>query len=195
MAYLAPVMALAGVVVGASLSFLFTSTMEKRKESWTLDREWRERKLRAYGAFLTDVRRLRDLAQRVAAAVDLDDQAPPLGRDAGLEPMAEANMARSASFETVNLVGGRDVVEAGRELNRAVWRLEWFARGFLDDSDREGWAEAFRAYHAAINEFNKRARLDIGVLSEFSPRSTEPSTRIQYERDRAARGSPTANPG
>ena len=192
---LAPIMALVGVVVGAGLSFIFTFTVERRKERWTLDREWRERKLRAYSTFLADIKRMRDLAQRIAAAVGLDDQAPPMDRETGMEHLAEANMARSASFETVNLIAGRPVVEAGRQLNRAVWRLEWFARGFLDDADHKGWATAFRAYHAAINHFHECARLDVGVSGEFSPRSTEPSPRVQYEKDRAARNSSTTDPG
>jgi hypothetical protein len=171
-----------------------TFTVEKRKERWTFDREWRERKLRVYSTFLADIKRMRDLAQRIAAVVGLDEQAPPMSRDTGLEQLAEANMARSASFETVNLIAGRAVVEAGRELNRTVWRLEWFARGFLDDADREGWAAAFRAHHAAINDFHKYARLDVGVSDEFSPRSTEPSPKDPYDHDIAARKSPTNDP-
>ncbi|MFG1604945.1 hypothetical protein [Actinoplanes sp. NPDC049265] len=194
MTYLAPIMALAGVIVGGCLSIMMTLTVERKREHWNLAREWRERKLQAYGTYLADVKRLRDLAERVAASVGLDDQAPPLGRDAGLEQMAEANMARSVSFETVNLVGGRPVVEAGRLLNRAVWRLEWFARGLLDDSDREGWIHAFRSYHAAINVFTECSRLDVDVSGEFSPRVTEPSPRVQYESDRAGRDSATVHP-
>jgi hypothetical protein len=56
----------------------------------------------------------------------------------------------------------------------------------------DGWGEAFRTHHTAINVFNESARLDIGVSGEFSPRSTEPSPRAQYEKDRAGRD-PFAN--
>jgi hypothetical protein len=179
-------------MVGAGLSYFFTSMAERRRQRWTLQREWRGLKLQVYGAYVADVKRMRDLAQRIAAGVQLDDQAPPLSRDAGSEPLAEANMARSSSFETVTLIGGKAVVEAGRGLNRAVWRLEWFARGFFDDTDRAGWAEAFHSYHAAIDRFHESARLDIGVTAEFSPRPTEPSPRDQYDRDRIERIQPPA---
>jgi hypothetical protein len=186
---LSPLFALVGVVVGAALSYFFTLVTEKRRERWALGREWRERKLQAYSTYLSDVKRMRDIAQRVAVDVGLDDQAPPLRRDAGLEPLAEANMSRSSSFESVSLIGGKDVVDAGRALNRAVWRLEWFARGFLDDSDGEGWDEAFRNYLAAINKFHESARLDLGVSGEVAPREAEPSPRVQYEMDRRERQS------
>jgi hypothetical protein len=140
---LGPVLAHVGVIIGAGLSYLFTTLGEHRRERWALGREWRERKLQAYGRYLGDVKRMRDLAQRIAAHVGLDDQAFPLPREQGIDQLAEANMARSSSYETVALLGAPDVVEAARELNRAVWRLDWLARGLLDDSDSQGVVRQF----------------------------------------------------
>jgi len=42
---LGPLLALAGVIVGAGLSYVFTTIGETRRERWALGREWRERKL------------------------------------------------------------------------------------------------------------------------------------------------------
>jgi hypothetical protein len=92
-------------------------------------------------------------------------------------------MARSNSFEAINLIAGNEVILAGRQLNLAVWRMEWFARGFLDDSDREGWAIAFRNYFDAVYRFHESARLDLGIDGGFSPRSAEVSPRVRYELD------------
>nr|WP_221377645.1 hypothetical protein [Actinoplanes polyasparticus] len=173
--------------MGAILSFLFTSVGEKRREQWAVGREWRQRRLDAYGKYVSDIKRMRDLAQRIAAAVGLDDQAPQLSRDAGLDLLTEANMARSNSFEAINLIAGNEVILAGRQLNLAVWRMEWFARGFLDDSDREGWSLAFRDYFEAVNSFHEAARMDLGIDGGFSPRSAEVSPRVRYELDRQKR--------
>ena len=126
---------------------------------------------------------MRNIAERMAAAVGLDDEAPPLERELGMELLAKANMERSSSFETVNLVGAKEVVEAARALNRSIWRIEWFARGLLNDDDREGWIQAIHNYHGAINSFLKVARADLGVAGEFSRRSTEPSPLLSYEAD------------
>jgi hypothetical protein len=184
MSLVAPLAALAGVVIGAVLSFVFTYFGERRREEWALAREWRERTLEACAAYLADVKLMRDIAQRVAADVGLDDQAPALSRGAGLDSLAEANMARSRSYEAVTLISGAETIIAARELNRVIWRLEWFARGLLDDTDVAGWEEAVHQYHRAMNAFHLCVRRELGISSEFSPRRSEPSPRELYESDR-----------
>jgi hypothetical protein len=184
MSLVAPLAALAGVVIGAVLSYVFTYFGERRREEWALDREWRERMLEACTAYLADVKRMRDIAQRIAADVGLDGQAPALPRDSGIDLLAEANMARSRSFETVALITGAETVDAARELNRVTWRLEWFARGLLDDADVAGWEDAVRRYHRAMNAFHLCVRRELGINSEFSPRRPEHSPREQWESDR-----------
>jgi hypothetical protein len=176
-----PLIALAGVAVGGVLSYLFASLGENRRERWALAREWRERRLHAYSAYVGDVKRMRDVAQRIAADVGLDETAPPLSRSAGADLLAEANMARSRSFETLALIADRDLVETAFELNRTIWRLEWFARGLLDDADADGWHDAVRSYHRAINAFHQKARHELGIVGEFAPRGTEGPPRVQHE--------------
>lgn len=46
------VLALAGVILGAALSYFFTLASERRRERWALRREWREKKLLAYSTYL-----------------------------------------------------------------------------------------------------------------------------------------------
>ncbi|GLW32993.1 hypothetical protein [Actinoplanes regularis] len=187
-----PLIALVGVVVGAVLSYAFAVLGESRRERWALNREWRERRLQTYGAYVADVKRMRSIAQRIGADVGLDDQAPRLRREDGLDQLAEANMARGNSFEALAMMAGRDLVEAARELNRTVWRLEWFARGLLDDADVEGWHIAAGNYYEAINRFNHLARTELGVTGELSPRAAEKSPREHYEQERRTRTSKAA---
>ncbi|MEU8243102.1 hypothetical protein AB0C07_33005 [Actinoplanes missouriensis] len=187
MSIVGPLLALAGVFVGAGLSYVFTTVGEKRRERWALGREWRERRLQTYSAYVVDVKRMKNIAARIAADVGLDDQASPLTRDAGTDLLAEADMARGNSFETLVLIAGRELGEAARALDHAVWRLEWFARGLLDDSDADGWHEATRDYYRAVNVFHERARAELGVTGAFLPRQAEGSPRERYERERRAR--------
>jgi hypothetical protein len=182
-----PLLALAGVLLGAVLSYVFSLQGERRRERWALNREWRERRLQTYGTYVSDIKRMKSIAARIAAGVGLDDQAPPLARDAGKDVLAEANMARGNSFETLALMADRELVEAARVLNRAIARLEWFARGLLDDTDVEGWHVAKRDYYAALNNFHEFARHELGVTGMFSPRETEGSPREQYEQERQTR--------
>jgi hypothetical protein len=182
-----PLLALAGVIVGAVLSYVFTLLGESRRERWALSREWRERRLQAYSAYVTDVKRMRSIAHRIAAGIGLSAKAHPLARDDGADLLAEANMARGRSFETLTLMAGRDLVEAARALNRAIWRLEWFARGLLDDADMEGWQIAERDYFRAIGLFHECARQELGVKEDFTPREVEGSPREEYEQERQTR--------
>ena len=93
------VVAVRRLVDAVELERLRGAAARSSMQQWALGREWRDRRLQAYGAYVGDIKRMRDLAQRVAAAVGLDDQAPPLDREAGLPLLAEANMTRSSSFE------------------------------------------------------------------------------------------------
>ncbi|WP_155123440.1 MULTISPECIES: hypothetical protein [unclassified Actinoplanes] len=188
MSILGPLIALAGVLIGAILSYVFSLKGERRRERWALDREWRERRLQTYSEYVSDVKRMKSIAARIAAGLGLDDQSPPLDRETGKNVLAEANMARGNSFETLALMGDQALVEAARALNRAVWRLEWFARGLLDDTDVEGWDIATRDYYHAVNDFHRLARHELGVTGVFSPREAEGSPREQYELDRRTRG-------
>ncbi|MBM2619572.1 hypothetical protein JIG36_28915 [Actinoplanes sp. LDG1-06] len=188
MSVLGPLIALLGVVVGGALSYVFAALGESRKERWALGREWRGRKIDAYATYMADVRHLRDSAQRVAAGAGLDDTALPLSREEGVERLSEANLVRNRSFETVTLLADGEVVEAGRALNRAVWRLEWFARGLLDDRDTEGWRTACHAYSDAVNAFHECARRELGVQGRFTPREPEVSPRSRYEQERKLTG-------
>lgn len=192
MSIASPLIALAGVVVGAVLSFVFTQLGERRREQWALSREWRERRLRTYTAYLDNVKRTRSISQRVAADIGLDDQAPPLSRDEAIDQLMEANKADASSFEALARVADRELVEAARALNRAVWRLEWFARGLLDDTDVDGWHIAVGDYFHAMNRFHERARDELGVHGGFSPRVHEDSPRALYEQERRVRTHGTA---
>ncbi|MBG0565355.1 hypothetical protein [Actinoplanes aureus] len=188
---------LAGVIVGAVLSYVFARMGESRRERWALGREWRERRLQIYGAYLADVKRIRMLAQRIAADVGLDDQAPSLSRADGVDLLDEADMARGNTFELLALIASQDLVKAAGALNDAVWDLEWFARGRLDDTDIEGWHSRMRNYFQALNVFHKHARHELGVTGELSPREAQGSPRVRYERERQTRnqqGNPSAIP-
>jgi hypothetical protein len=144
------------------LTYVFSVQGERRRERWAVDRERRERRLRTYSGYLSDVKRMKNIAARIAADAGLDDRAPPLARTAGQDALAEAAMARGDSFETLALMGERDLVEAARALNRAVWRLEWFARGLLDDTDIDGRRIAKGGYYRAVRHFQEIARRELG---------------------------------
>jgi hypothetical protein len=177
------VLTLVAVLVGALASFLSTSWLNRAQQRSDLDRSWRLTRLESYRDYLRDAKAMRIIAQRIAAGIGLDDEAPPLDRGVSLDVLAQTDAARSASYEMVALTGSAETLEAAHALNRALWRLEWFARGLLDDRDRTGWQDGMGRYMAAIDAFNEAGRKDLGIPGTYIRRQPEIPPDVMYRND------------
>jgi hypothetical protein len=178
------ILTLVAVLIGALASFLSTSWLNRSQHRSDLDRSWRLTRLESYRNYLRDAKTMRTIAQRMAAGVGLDDQAAPLERAVSSDALAQADADRSAAYEMVALTGSCETLAAAHILNRALWRLDWFARGRLDDNDRPGWQEAMRAYMVAIDAFHEAARRDMGVPGAYRRREPEIPPNVLYEQER-----------
>jgi hypothetical protein len=166
---------LLGVIVGAASSYLAGSAMERTRYRRDLDQRWTERKLDAYVTYLSDIKKMRAIARRILHDTGIDASLPVgLTKEEGLPLLGEAEANRSVSAELVLLVGSKEVIDALHVLNRAVWRIEWFARGLIDNADAEAWRQASSEYAAAINSFQECARRDVHVPGSYVPRGTLP---------------------
>jgi hypothetical protein len=161
---------LGGVALGATLSYIVTVMSERTRRRWDLNRQWNDKRLEAYAQYAEAIKHKCMLAQRIAVSAGLDVRAQPLDREDGLRLLAEAEALRGVSYEKVVLLGSHDTVGALYELNRASWRLGWFARGQLNDDDRAGWDEAMRAYTKAFDRFHRCARSDLDVPGAYFSR-------------------------
>lgn len=171
----AQIITLLAVLVGAASSYLASSAMERTRYRRDLSERWTERKLEAYMNYLSDVKAMRVIARRVLHDTGLDANLPiPLTREAGLPLLAEAESDRSVSAERVLLVGNEEVINALRTLNQAIWKIEWFARGLIDNADADAWRQASSEYAVAINSFQECARRDVRVPGSYVPRGTLP---------------------
>jgi hypothetical protein len=178
------ILTLVAVLVGALASFLSTGWLNRAQQRSDLDRSWRLTRLDSYKNYLRDAKAMRTIAQRIAAGVGLDEQAPPLDRAVSSAALAQADADRSASYEMVALTGSSEALEAAQNLNRALWRLDWFARGRLDDSDRAGWRDAMRLYMVAIDTFHEAARKDMGVPGTYARRRLEIPPNVLYQQEK-----------
>src|SRR5580704_9464971 len=155
---------LLAVLVGAASSYLASSAMERTRYRRDLSERWTERKLDAYMSYLSDVKEMRVIARRILHDTGLDPNLPiPLPREEGLLLLAETEAHRSVSAERVLLVGSKETITALHALNKAVWRIEWFARGLVDNTDTDAWKQASSEYALAINNFQECARSDVRV--------------------------------
>jgi hypothetical protein len=125
----------------------------------------------AYVTYMNDIKEMRVIARRVLRETGLDVNLPiPLTKEEGLPLLAEAEARRSVSAERVLLVGSEEVINALRALNQAVWRIEWFARGLIENADADAWRKASSEYHTAIDNFQECARRDLRVPGSYVPR-------------------------
>jgi hypothetical protein len=162
---------LAGVVLGALTSFLVSSLGERSRHRRELRKGWTEKRLDAYAQYLSDIKRMREVARRIAAGAGLDERPSPLSKDEGLPMLADAEGRRDVSFEMVTLLGSEATVRAGRKLNQAVWKIEWYARGKLPTDDRDGWDQSRREFTAAQREFHECVRRELAIPGASVPRS------------------------
>jgi hypothetical protein len=166
---------LLAVLLGAASSYLVGSASERVRYRRDLDQRWTERKLDAYVAYLSDIKEMRAIARRILRDSGLDPNLPiPLTKEEGLPLLAEAEAHRSVSAELVLLVGSEEIVNALHALNQAVWKIEWFARGLIDNSDADAWRQASSEFAAAINSFQECARRDVRAPGSYVPRGTLP---------------------
>jgi hypothetical protein len=162
---------LLSVLLGGASSYLAGSARERVHYRRNLDQRWTERKLDAYATYLSDIKKMRVIARRIVRDTVLDPNLPEsLERDEGLPLLAEAEANRSVSAEIVLLVGSEEVINSLRVLNQAVWRIEWFARGLIDNADTDAWNQAASEYFVAINSFQECVRRDVRVPGSYPPR-------------------------
>lgn len=164
------IITLLGVLLGATSSYLATSAMDRARSRRDRDERWIGRKIDAYINYLDNVKEMRVIARRMLRDTGLDVSLPiALTKEEGLPLLAEAEAHRSISAERVLLVGSEDVIGALRALNQAIWKIEWFARGLIENADADVWLQASGEYHAAINSFQECARRDLRVPGIYVP--------------------------
>ncbi len=161
---------LMGVAVGAIASFAASTLSERMRYRREVSKQWTDRRLESYARYIEDIKYMWVLSRRIAASVGLEDQAPALPRQDGLPLLAEAETRRSYSAEIVTLMSNMETVEALRQVNERIWRLERFARGLLGDEDREDWMRSSREFHAALDNFHECIRRDLGIPGELARR-------------------------
>jgi hypothetical protein len=167
--------ALIGVVVGVLATYLTAAAHDRAVWRRTQGTRWDEVRMRAYAEYGDAVKRMNSLAVVLAVSRGIRHEVVPTGRSAeeDLIALGAASVERSARWEAVLLLGTRDTIAAARAWHECVWRLEWFARGKLNDQDE--WETAVRDAERARDHFYACAREDLGVRGRVPPPNWPPS--------------------
>jgi hypothetical protein len=161
MTILTALLPLAGVVVGALATYLTSARIQRSLWERNQTVRWDERRLMAYIDYGNAVKRMSNLASRIAAGRGYDHTVEPLSPQEGLPKLAGLEADRAACWEAVLLLGDTDTIRAARDWHRAVWRIEFYARGLLNDS--AAWRTAIIDTDDARHAFYEAARKDLGM--------------------------------
>ena len=173
---------LLGVIVGALGSYLTTAATERARWKRALDNRWDDRRVDAYASYAQSVKRMINIAGRIAAGRGLGGDDEPLApTQENLDLLAAAEAERAGQWETVLLLGHPQTVVAVRNWHEHARRLEWYARARLTGSNSD-WQTARAAVDVARHAFYESARGDLQVSGGSLPSSEEHDTRVQRIR-------------
>jgi hypothetical protein len=172
MSVTAQLLTLAAVIVGAIMSFAATSLSERRRFQREEATRWAGQKLDTYLEYLYAVKHMARIARCIAAARGINPYQPPLEHEDALLMLSEAEERRAQATEKVTLLGNEATVDAIRELNKEIWRLEKIARGGLTP-DLETWRACNRSLVEAKNQVHQQIRAELGIPGKFRPRDLE----------------------
>jgi hypothetical protein len=180
---------LAGVALGAVLSYFTRLLADRTGFRRDLSKRWEERKLDAYAQYVNNVKQVGVIARGIAGSRGLHDPVACIAAPEGIPMLDEAEAQREQSTEILTLLAGRNTIVAYRQLNRAVGRLEWFARGRPPVVEVNEWDLAFIEYEKAFDLFYACVRDELGVPEEYLPRDrtgeTSPEDWINEIRARS----------
>ncbi len=160
---------LGAVIVGAIMSFAATSLNERQRFHREEATRWTGQKLDAYLEYLYAVKHMARIARCIAAARGINPDQPPLEREDALSLLSEAEEKRAQATEKVTLLGNEATVNAVRDLNKEVWRLEKIASGGLSP-DLETWLACNRSLVDAKNKVHQEIRAELGIPGKYLPR-------------------------
>jgi hypothetical protein len=183
--------ALVGVIVGVVTTYVLTTAGERAR--WRRDQRvrWDEARMGAYVEYGNAVKRVVHVASRMAVTRGLPHSSEPVPLADGLAELNEATAARTATWESVLLLGDPDTITAARAWHQCVWELEFFARGRLTGEDE--WTTALADFERTRHDYYRAARHDLGVGSGV-PTVSWPPPWYARVADQLRQDPPGSNP-
>jgi hypothetical protein len=163
---------LAGVLVGAVLSYAFTSLAERNRWRRALSVRWDERRLQAYIEYANAIKASVNVVVLILAGKGITRANRALSEPEGLAMLSEVEGDRSLKYDAVLMLGDTDTIAAAKDLTQHMWQMHAFARGQIPVDERI-WQEAFSDYRRTRTRFYHTARSSMGVaVADIHAQST-----------------------
>lgn len=180
------ILPLAGVALGALMSYVVSSLNERTRWRRQQAVRWDERRLTAYAEYAHAVKELAAGYRTLAVARGLTPGPVAEPAPGALTELGALESRRSALSETLALLGDTEANTASKTLDHCVWRLECLARGIPTEAEQD-WDQAYLEFRQARDRYVARARADLGVPgavarevawpAAWRPTSRSPSSR------------------
>ncbi|MCG5450578.1 hypothetical protein [Micromonospora hortensis] len=167
------ILTLAAVLLGGSMSYVFTSRLERDRNRREMVIRWDIRKYEAFTDYLAAVTRMARVSGQLVRPNGWDDLAAEVEPTTGRTALDEFESARTAAYERVVMLADRRCIDAADALNTAVWKLEWFGRAVVVDGTEQEWRAALDAYTTALDTFQQAARDNLVVPGVLLARAIE----------------------
>jgi hypothetical protein len=158
--------ALIGVIIGVAATYI--TTRAGARAQWKREQDVRseDRRLDAYVAYTEATSRVYELCLRLGRSRGLPTGSGSMPLDIGLDQLTQAATDRTRSWYRLQLVGDSATVAAGREWLHAMWDVEKFAIGDLDDTTE--WRKALDEARRMRSAFHQTARESLGTLDRVA---------------------------
>jgi hypothetical protein len=176
------VLVLAGVIVGAAMSYLTSSLTERAKWRRAILARWDDKRLEAYSTYADAVKAEQRVTLRLANGAGAGSRTLPLASEEGIPLLADAEGRRATAFEKVLLLGTEETIRLARRWHVAVWNLQHIYRNgdgtmrVLTAEGKERFSVEYQQLVHLKDEFHLAARRDLGVSSTLPKR--DPWERI-----------------
>lgn len=164
---ISPWWALAGVVLGAALSYAANALSERARWNREAKARWEQRQFDAIVAYARSVKMQSRTCLRIAGGIWPSLTTNPIAMDDGRVLLDDYEDARSGHWEQMLLLADTSVLDAARAWQQAVWRLHLVARPGADVG-RATFEEWLRTASERRDSFYEAVRADLGVGGSLS---------------------------
>jgi hypothetical protein len=177
----AQLLTIVAVFAGAAGTYLVGKLTDRDRYARELRFRWDQRRLDAYTTYVTAAKMVGAMANTI-----LDLRLGGLPEEETKERVAQLvdlEMERNRAFEALPLIADGATIEAGHQLNHAVWGLEAPIRQGRVVAEAE-WLELADRWVTALNNFHAAARESLSVVGTFSRRDVAAQAVGRPERHR-----------
>lgn len=182
--FVSAIPALIGVVVGVVTTGWTDRLRWKRNQAI----RWDERRIDAYAEYALTIKKVHMTALGMVNPSSVHGLAEPIGHEAGLDLIAQAEARRTEAWEKMLLLADEPTVEAALRWHNTVKIEAEFAQSRPHDAGSADWTAAVRNVDEARERYYEAARNSVGVTGRLTVSTIRQLLARDHARQDSAQG-------